>query len=224
MSALAEDLLLLLLDDESGRPVVDGTAVDLALGGAQFVDAVAAGRVAPSDGDRFGVRDGSPTGDTVLDAAVRRLTSKSPFTAQRAVELLVKGTRDALLERLADAGEVRREQHRVLGVFPRTSWPAAAGEREARVRARLAEALTGGRAPDPHVAALIVLLDAIGALPKVVPGDPKALAARATEIGEGDGVGEAVRKALRDVRAAMYAAIAAGGVSAAVTGGFAGST
>ena len=37
-------------------------------------------------------------------------------------------------------------------------------------------------------------------------------------------MGEAVRKALRDVRAAMYAAIAAGGVSAAVSGGFAGST
>jgi hypothetical protein len=53
---------------------------------------------------------------------------------------------------------------------------------------------------------------------------PKVLAARATEIGEGDGVGEAVRKALRHVRAAMYAAIAVGGVSAAVTGGFAGST
>jgi hypothetical protein len=53
---------------------------------------------------------------------------------------------------------------------------------------------------------------------------PKVLAARATEIGEGDAAGEAVRKALLDVRAAMYAAIVAGGVSAAVTGGFAGST
>ena len=74
MFSLAEDLLLLLLDDESGRSVVDGTRRDYAVAGAVLVELARLGRVSPAEpGDdaKEGyavVREGSPTGDPVLDA------------------------------------------------------------------------------------------------------------------------------------------------------------
>jgi hypothetical protein len=215
MAVLAEDLLLLLFDDDSGRPVVDGTALDNALAGAVLLELVESGRVSPAgpaDDAKEGrllVRDASPTGDPVLDQALDRLEAKDPVKAQRAVQLLTKGLRPVVLERLADRGLVRREERKLLGIFPRTSWPAAATEHEQLVRARLAEVLVGGQAPDAHTGGLVSLLSAINAVHKVVRGDRKQLKARAVEVGTGAWAGDAVNKAVEAVQTAVTAAVVA---------------
>ena len=70
---IAEDLLLLLTDDLTGKHVVGNPGLDLALAGANLVELAERGRVdVAGERDevktgRIVVRDPSPTGDAVLD-------------------------------------------------------------------------------------------------------------------------------------------------------------
>lgn len=96
---LAEDLLLLLLHDASGKPMVDTTRLDLALAGAALLELATLGKVdvtGPHDAVKPGrliVRDGTPTGDTVLDEALRK-----------AVEAVTAATAGAIAAATAAAG------------------------------------------------------------------------------------------------------------------------
>ena len=70
---LAEDLLLLLTDDETGKLDASGTEVDMALGGALLVELALLQRIdvaGPHEQlpeGRLVVRTHSPTGDVLLE-------------------------------------------------------------------------------------------------------------------------------------------------------------
>jgi len=206
MPTLAEDLLLLLLDDDSGKLITDGTSTDHALAGAVLVDLVTAGRVA-EEGGKLHVMDTAALDEPVLEAGLARLTEKAPAKPQRAVEALTKHVRETVLEALTGRGLIKQEKDKVLGLFPRKTWPAIDSAHEDSVRAELTAALVGGQQPSERAGTLIALLHAIGVVPKVVEGDRKALKARAKEISEGDWVGVAVKKAVQAIQAAVTAAV-----------------
>lgn len=208
MTTLAEDLVLLAFDDESGRSVINQTYLDSAIAGALLLELVRLGRVTPSaptgrSGHRTAVvTDPSPIGDPLLDLALSRLTAK-PLTMGKAVEALVKGSRQAALDRLVERGLVRRDKSRVLGILRLTSWPAADVAHEAELRQKLSATLHDAADPDPETAALVALLHAVKALPKVIGGDKKALKARAEEIIGERWTDEAVRVAVKEVYTAV---------------------
>ena len=84
---LAEDLLLLLTDDRSGRLSVTAAQVDIAVGGANLVELTLAGKIdLTGEGDqgrpgRMVVRDAAPPGDPVLDTALQTLVALSGIEA-----------------------------------------------------------------------------------------------------------------------------------------------
>lgn len=215
MPTLAEDLLLLLLDDASGRLITDATSADHALAGAVLVDLVSAGRVAEESG-KLHVMDTASLDEPVLEACLERLAEKAPVKPQRAVEVLAKNVRGTVLDALAGRGLIRQDKDKVLGLFPRRTWPAVDSAHEDSVRAELTAALVGGEQPGERAGALIALLHAIGVVPKVVEGDKKALKARAKEISEGDWTSVAVRKAVQSIQAAVTSAIVVAGSAAAM--------
>jgi hypothetical protein len=214
---LAEDLLLLLLNDMSGKALTDKTRLDLALAGAVLLDLTTLGRVdVAADGEqvkagRLVVRDVSTTGDDVLDEGLRRIEASRPKKPEGVLPALVKGLRERLLERLVERGIVRAEEGRVLGIFPTHSWPAVTSDHERQVRAALMDVLVAGRTPAPREAALVSLLQAIDQVPKVlgeVNVPARDLRRRAKEISEGGFADVAVRKAVQAVNSAMTAAVA----------------
>ncbi|GAA1623303.1 GOLPH3/VPS74 family protein [Georgenia ruanii] len=220
---LAEDLLLLLTDDASGRPTLDGTRLDLVLAGAVVLDLAVAGRVdvsgpgEPVRPGRLVVRAPSPTGDAVLDEALRRVAARRPAKPEAVLPGLAKQLRPTLLTRLTERGILRAAEGRVLGIFPTRAWPAADSSHEDGVRRGLHEVLVVGRSPAPREAALISLLDAAGQVPKVLAGsglDRRELRRRARDIAAGEFAGAAVRRAIEAVTAATMAAISAGAVAA----------
>ncbi len=75
--------------------------------------------------------------------------AEKPRTAQDLVNRLGKGTRDVLLDRLAERGLVERRDGKVLGLFPHTTWPARDARHEESVRALLQGALVQGLTPTP---------------------------------------------------------------------------
>ena len=112
---------------------------------------------------------------------------------------------------------MRRTIRKLLSILPRTTWPAADSRHKEELRARLQDVLVAGASPDSRTAALISLLAAVKAAPKVVDGDKKAVRARAKDIAAGDWVGAAVKKAIDAVNEAVATIIiinAAGAASA----------
>ncbi len=90
---------------------------------------------------------GAAPADPVLRAAHDAVAAR-PRTAQDLVQRLGKGTRDALTDRLAERGLLERRDDRVLGLFPRTRWPAVDSSHEQDVRRRLTAVLVQGVEPD----------------------------------------------------------------------------
>ena len=222
---IAEDLLLLFYDDESGRASFDGTKVSYALAGAVLVELSMLGRVDVARrgeavrAGRIVIHDESPTGDDVLDTGLKRLSRAAGRKPKSVLGSLRKGVREQLLERLADSGRMRRETIKILGLFPATRWPCDDIVHKTRLRENLRSALVYGTQPDDRTAALISLLVAVDGITKVVPSDDKrATKRRAKEISESDWASEAVRKAVQEVNSAVIAAISAAGAAGAAGG------
>jgi hypothetical protein len=210
---LAEDLLLLVTGNASGRLIVPSAQVDAGLGGANMVELTLMGKVDLSgDGDqgkpgRVIIRDPSPAGDEVLDAALGILIKRQGTRPYRVIRPLGKNVRQALYERLAGSGAVRPGRSRTLGIFPSRTWPAQDACHEEEVRQLLIQVLVQQAAPDVRSAALIGLLHALRCEHKIIDTgryhlSRRVLRTRAAEIAEGDWVSDAVRKVISDMASA----------------------
>jgi hypothetical protein len=217
---LAEDLLLLVTDDASGRLSAPAEQVDAGLGGANLVELTLRNKVDlsgeqdPGKPGRIIVRDPSPAGDAVLDAALEILVARQGRRPSAVIGPLSKNLRGTLYQRLADRGVVRAERGRIFGVFPVRRWPAQDASDEAEVRRLMAQALVQQEVPDTRTAALIALVHAVGCLDKIVDArqhglSKRELRARAAAIAKGNWASEAVRKAIEEMMAAVMTAITA---------------
>ncbi|MEU6829132.1 GPP34 family phosphoprotein [Nocardia beijingensis] len=220
MNLLAEDLMLLLLDERTGHSMADSTRTPRVLAGAVLLDLIEAGAIrlaGPGDEAKPGriVVSANRSADPILGDALARIEAGRPMQARAAIEKLSKGLQPKVLHRLADEGLVRVEHHRALGVFPRTAWVPS--EHRKVLRDRLTPPFAHPDAPvEPRAAALISLLSAADAAPKVFPDrDRRMVKQRAKEIAAGDWAAKAARDAVRAVDAALTAAVVS---SAAATG------
>ncbi|CAI9408451.1 GOLPH3/VPS74 family protein [Nocardioides sp. T2.26MG-1] len=212
---IAEDLLLLLLDDEDGRLTITSYP-ETVLGGALLVELAIIGAVEVEEKSSawrsVKVRTtGEAPADPVRRAAYDVVGEKAR-TASDLVTRLGKGTKTELADRLAARGILERREDRVLGLFPRTRWPAVDSTHEEAVRRALAAVLVEGVEPDERTGALVALLSAIDKPHLVV--DHRGLSSgevrkRAKRIAEGDWAAKAVRDAVAASTAAITAAIVA---------------
>ena len=219
---IAEDLLLILLDDEKGTRTT--SFLDLALGGAVLADLALAGAVVVEEKTSMwhsakvsAVAGQAPEDPLLLEAYV--VVAEKERAAENLVSRLGKGAKDRLATRLVERGVLQRREDKVLGLFPRTRWPAADTVHEGEVRLRLTAVIVQGLTPDARTGALIALLGAIGNAHKVVDSQVmsgREIRRRAKEIGEGVWAAGAVRAAINASTAAIAAVAGATGGGAAV--------
>ncbi|MBA0124863.1 GPP34 family phosphoprotein [Haloechinothrix sp. YIM 98757] len=219
---LAEELLLLAYDGESGRQrgfmnleylLAGAVLVDLARHGC--VDITEKGTKKRSTRLRVHA-DAAPTGDAVLDTAHRKAVKYDGRVPRDAVAGLHRKLARTVRAALTERGVLREEKRAVAGIIPVRRWPAEEPHHEHAIRQRLHEVLVTGADPDERTAALIALLSAGGMISRVVDKQHrKAAKRRAGEIAEGDWASEAVRAAL----AAITTAVAAGAAGGAAAGG-----
>lgn len=222
---IAEDLLLLLMDDEKGRLAASSYARPL-FGGALLVELALAGAVEVEEKRGFwhtakvtsvGGTEGPQ--DPLLVTA-RQTVADKERSAQDLVNRLGKGVREELQERLVGRGILERRERRVLGLFPSTTWPAADLAHEREVRERLGQVLVQGLEPDSRTASLVALLHAVDQAHHVVDrGTLRAgeVKKRAKEIAAGDWAAKAVRDAVVAAQSAVTAAVAASTTAAATS-------
>jgi len=222
---IAEDVLLLLLDDRSGR-TKEGAFLDVALGGALLTELALAEAVAmPGKAGVFSrpkveVASSATTTDPILRSALD-LIGQRPRTAQDLVKRLGKAARADLYARLVERGLVAVQPHHVLGVFPGTPYPAVDVAHKTALRADVSAALVQGHEPSQRTAAVIAVLHAIHWAHKVVAGQGlmrSQVRKRAKAISEGDWAAEAVRAAVRAAHAATAAAATASSTAAVASG------
>jgi hypothetical protein len=210
---LAEDLLLLVTGNTSGRLCSPSAQVDAGLAGANLIELTMMSKVdLTGDRDqakpgRIIIRDVSPAGDEVLDAALGILLKRQGSRPVTVVRPLGKNLRPALYERLAGSGAVRPQRGRSIGIFPIRTWPAHDASREQQVRQLVIQALAQQAAPDARTAALIALLHALRCEHKIIDPRPyqlsrRQLRARAAEIADGNWAAAAVRKAIIEMTSA----------------------
>lgn len=215
---ITADLLILSLDDVTGRPVA-GLNLDLLTGAGLVVDLALAEAVRLRQGRwktwQIAVFDDVSTEDPILAIAAGALSGKErPLTTaftllgrQRPVVLADLVQREIL-------GEVRGK---ALGLFPTQRWPAVDGRRKAELVADLRAALGDGATPSERTAALISLLNASSGLGPYAKFDhlkPKAVKVRADEIASSS----TVAAELRQVLEATAASVAMAGATAGAAG------
>lgn len=210
---VAHDLLLLLLDDETGKITWHAHEPDKALAGAVLIDLAARELIGVTGPDaakkgRLVVNAGAAPPEPVLRRALDVVREREGRKPDAVLAPLAKGLRDQLADELVAAGILRREEHKALGLFRATRLPAADDSRETALRAELAAILTGDRQPDERTGPLIALLFAVEAIATVVPPEHKRTAKRrAKEIAEGDWAATAVHDAVRAVQAAVLVSV-----------------
>ncbi|KZE99912.1 hypothetical protein A2J03_11100 [Rhodococcus sp. EPR-157] len=214
MTLIAEDVFLLLVDDSSGKPIVDSTKFPRVLAGGLVLELAMNGSVRITvKGEQVKdgrlVVSGPPPPDPLLGRAHALIgTEKNPMKPQKAIEKLQKNLQKEIGFRLAQQGFVTERHDKILGLFPSTSWPALDTTRKNWARQWIGNSIVDGTTPTSEISALISLVSAIDAVPKILPGvDKKMAKARAKHIAEGEWASAAVRKAVQDVNAAVMAAV-----------------
>src|ERR1051325_2252519 len=140
--ALAEELLLLAYDDQTGKATGSRIGLDLGMAAAVLVDLALAGRIAYVDG-YLKVIDPSPIGEAIADAVLAKAADDEPHTPAQWLQRLRHRLRTRVLEDLVSRGvvqdidETQMDGHVHIHRSPTTD-PAY----EAEIRKRLAEALT----------------------------------------------------------------------------------
>lgn len=221
---LADDLVLLCWDDEKGKPHAKcSTGFSTGLAGALLIDTIAAGALEVGDDDRVGAT-GSRPDDPLLAAVVEDTQgTRRPKKVKDLVGHLDNRRRTvAVLDQMVAERVLRREDKRVLGLFPVTRRPTTDTRRAKAVRTEVRDLLLGRRRPgdgDGHAVMLAKLAESTGALNVLVErSDRREAKKRAKAFEVGSDVPEAVAKAIEQAQAAVVAAIAAGGAAAASGG------
>lgn len=221
-ATIPETVLLLALDDASGKPVLDSTTLLHTLGGAGLAELVVRGRLRlAEDGEPSGTKPGRFVASTALveptlEAFVEHAEGRKPSDALTRVvgwggtRSVAARLRAELLGELVAEGALAHAETRWLGIAWSERWERGARtEREDAMQSRARALLQGAEATpaDEHLVAALAILHGAKALPKVFPDlDAKALTARADELALGSWSSEVVRKAVEAMQVAMVVA------------------
>ncbi|MFD3355246.1 GOLPH3/VPS74 family protein [Streptomyces fradiae] len=205
---LAEEIMLLSLDDESGS-AKQRQAAGWAVAGGILLELVLAERVSVV-GKYLELVDTMPTGERLLDNRTALIEAWMRGRSKRRVtEWLTKDQPKAVraaLESLCERGVVVEERRRALGLFPMRRYPEADGTVEGELRERLRAVVLDGADPDMRTAGLIALIHSAKLHALAFPDSPREqVARRMAEVAAGQWATESIRAAIRDMQAAVAA-------------------
>lgn len=196
MLRFAEEVMLLLLDEEDGQMVsTDRPALHVALAGGVLMDLALEARI-DTDLDHLILLDATPTGDELLDPTLASIAAAEEHPPRYWVDRIAAhadAIRDAALARLIRRGYLHRRRGR-FGRGPRARPQTTVDGVAVRdVKTRVTNVLFGARLPDPREIAAICLCDVCGLFDTLlVPADRERLLPRIRQLGRMDLIAQAV--------------------------------
>lgn len=215
MVTLAEELVLLAYNDDTGRNQANHLALGLA--GAFLLDLTLAQRIDLADKNVVVVNP-QPVGHPLLDETLHRISTDRPRKPKAWVPKLHRNLPSRVLAEMVRQQILSHDADTVLGFIPFNRYRAVNPAIEADVRARLESAVVHGTTDDPRTAALAGLVYALSLEKHAVPTRPRREVRRAMKaIAEGSWAADATRKAIEATQAAVMASITAAIVASSTT-------
>jgi len=212
---LADEIVVLMLDDASGAVKPECTAVaPVAIVGGILMELALQGRI-DSDLEALYVVDPTPVGDELLDSTLEIIRAE-PERHPSAwwIERLANRPVDYVLwvqQRLVSVGVLREEERKFLWVFSRRAYPQVSGLEGREAKARLTAVLYSGEVPDPRDTLLLGLAKATDVLYAMFSRQEMAkLAPRIDEVVALEEMGRSVSLVSAQIREAMAAVLLAG--------------
>jgi hypothetical protein len=205
---LAEQLLLLAIDDDTGKllPLPD-RALDYALAGAIVADLSRVGRVEVTR-DTLSVLDASPVNSVPEDLGLLDLNQANVTTLRGALSHLAgdaHGLRHRVIEQLVNKGVIREEDKEFLWIFHFSRYPLADPSTETAVKQRLRNRIRDSKIPlsdSDHV--LIALVHACQLEYLLLSVEEQSrFRERIDEITSSDCIGHAVIDCLEEIQKAI---------------------
>lgn len=212
MLRFAEEIMLLLLDDEDGSFArVPDRLVRYALGGGVLMELALEDRI-DTDLDKLILVDSTPLQDSLLDPMLSEIAAATePHDTRYWLECAAEHAgdiREGALRRLVQKGILAREDERFLWVFRSRRYPAIDGKAELEVKLRIMEVLFSEKIPDPRDVVIICLADACGIFEKLLANRELARATgRIEQVRKLDLIGQEVIKAIWDIEASLALAV-----------------
>jgi hypothetical protein len=216
---LAEELLLLSLRDDKGTVLCSASmGLPFGLAGAVLMELALKEKIRV-EGKKLVAATTGDTGDAILDECLAELrTAAKPKTVQSWISRLGdrKSIRQAFLDRLVQKNILRREEHRILWVFPAERFPTSNPLEELEVRRRLRKAAFTATSPEARTRYLVSLVRACDLVGEVFPDrdERKNAKQRFAELAKEEMFGKAVADQVAAVMAACVAACSAATIAA----------
>jgi len=213
MLTFAEEILLLLLDDDGNFISAPETTIDCAMTGAVLMDLAFAGRI-DTDLDELRVMDKTPTGDPLQDRILERISAEPEnYNTRDWIDMIrsdeAQDIREHTLTRLVERGILEYHEEKLLWVFRTRRYPMIDGKAEQEVRTRIIEVLQSDDIPDPRDIALICLVEACNLLPGIMPGKTdRHVRERVEDIRKMDLIGREVAGAVSVIEASIMMSVA----------------
>ncbi len=198
MARIAEDLLLLLLDNASAQPALDRARRERVVSAAVLLDLAHACRIRPAvdsepvKAGRLVVLNGPDPADPVLAPALNLLLRR-PITPAMAIAKLRRATAEAALWQLERSGHIQQVRLQAKGFRRPRAWPLIDRSRVTQIRAAMMSTLFDHHKPDPATASIITLLytvDGLGAVLSLNERGWEWVLQRAGDIASGSWVNE----------------------------------
>lgn len=208
MLTLTEDLVLLALDDHSGRILpVDDIGYRHALAGAVLLDLALLGRLENQDG-ALRVSDRTRTGEDLLDRWRETIEAeKEPLELRVWIARLALASdqiETAALNSLVNRGILEKQETNFLWVFETRRYPMLDGTEEKEVKRRICDVLLSDEEPSQADAILVGLVDDARLLPHILSdAETRESARRVAQVRDLDVIGKEVAAVIEHLRLEM---------------------
>ena len=213
MLTFAEEILLLILDDDGSFLPTRGGAVEYILAGAVLMDLAFANRI-DTDLEHLTCFDATPTGNPILDQALAHIANSSqPKDTRGWIETLAgqdtAEIRQQALASLIERGILESQDKKFLWVFRARRYPTIDGRVEREVRLRISDVLLSDDIPDPRDVAMICLVDASGFLRDIFTArELERATPRVEQLRKMDLIGHEVGSVIAEIERSVMMAMA----------------
>ncbi|TDJ06567.1 MAG: GPP34 family phosphoprotein [Deltaproteobacteria bacterium] len=205
MLTLAEDIILLLLDDDTGKLAsIDLMTLNYAMAGAVLMDLALRNKI-DTDLESLIVADSTPTGLQMLDTYLDKISSENKENNTRywLTELSNYGEDivDSALNMLVEKKILKTEEKKILWVIATRVYPMIDDKEEKEVKRRIIDLLMSDEIPTPQDVVLVSLMDTCSLFTMILSSkEVEKLSSRIEQIRKLDLIGQEVNKVLERLR------------------------
>lgn len=210
---LLEEYLLLALDDEKGKFVIDSTRLHFGFAGAVLLELALRGKI-QVEGDKLILEDDSYEPEMSVNKMIDIIREQDKPTLKKSIEILANKSseiKNDTLQQLINKGILQKEEHKIFWIIPYDKYPTSNLTPENKVRKRLDDVISKQSPVDPHDLMLLSLIDATDLTKEAFRDkeDYKAIRAKIQEVTKDMKVSQVINKSIREIQAAIMIAITA---------------